>query len=127
MAAGARGAPEWTCSPMAARTARPPRRSSSPGRPMASPAPPPSMMATNFLAVWSRTDWPLSAGLAPPRSWVWGPAGWDTRQEPYAEAPGGQRLVSYYDKARMEITDPRADPASPWFVTNGLLVWEMIA
>src|SRR5262249_6910434 len=56
-----------------------------------------------------------------------GPAGWETRQEPYAEAPGGQRLVRYYDKARMEITKPEGTATDPWFVTNGLLVWEMVA
>jgi hypothetical protein len=82
---------------------------------------------TALLGVWARTDWPLAVNLAPARSWVWGPAGWETRQEPYAEAPGGQRLVRYYDKARMEITRPGGAPTDPWFVTNGLLVWEMIA
>jgi hypothetical protein len=82
---------------------------------------------TPLLGVWARTDWPLGVNLAPARSWVWGPAAWETRQEPYAEAPGGQRLVRYYDKARMEITRPGDSPTDPWFVTNGLLVWEMVA
>ena len=49
-----------------------------------------------------------------------------SRAEPYAEAPGGQRTVYYFDKSRMEITDPVADRRSPWFVTNGLLVREMV-
>jgi hypothetical protein len=37
------------------------------------------------------------------------------------------REVRYYDKARMEINDPAADPSSPWYVSNGLLVVEMIS
>jgi hypothetical protein len=40
-------------------------------------------------------------------------------QEPYADAPGGKRAVLYFDKTRMEITNPEADPSSPWYVTNG--------
>jgi hypothetical protein len=46
--------------------------------------------------------------------------------EPYAEAPSGQRAVRYYDKSRMELTDPTADPSAPWFVTNGLLVRDLV-
>jgi hypothetical protein len=47
-------------------------------------------------------------------------------REPYAEAPGGSRLVEYFDKTRMERTDPTASRAAPAFVTNGLLATEMI-
>lgn len=60
------------------------------------------------------------------RSWIWGPDIWAAIQEPYAESPGGQRPVFYFDKARLEITDQGSDPASPWFVTSGLLVRDMI-
>ncbi|MFW6074260.1 MAG: hypothetical protein ACOC9Y_01610 [Chloroflexota bacterium] len=45
--------------------------------------------------------------------------------EPYAEAPGGERTVQYFDKSRMEDNSYRADEA-PWDVTNGLLVVELI-
>jgi len=80
-----------------------------------------------FELVWQRTDQPLAAGHVA-RSWMWGPqpltVAW---HEPYAEAPGGERLVQYFDKSRMEINDPAGDRASPWFVTNGLLVWEMVS
>jgi hypothetical protein len=34
--------------------------------------------------------------------------------------------VQYFDKARMEITHPDADPSSIWYVTNGLLVVELV-
>lgn len=60
------------------------------------------------------------------RSWLWGPDIWATLEEPYAESPGGQRTVYYLDKARLEITDQGGDPTSPWFVTSGLLVRDMI-
>lgn len=77
-------------------------------------------------AVWARTDKPVQNGRAT-RSWVWGPAPSTAGlYEPYAEAPGGQRLVQYFDKSRMEINNPSGNRASMWFVTNGLLVYEMV-
>ena len=79
-----------------------------------------------FKMTWQRTDQPGAAGLVS-RSWVWGPAPFTAAiYEPYAESPGGTRLVQYFDKSRMEINDPDADRSSPWFVTNGLLVREMV-
>lgn len=85
--------------------------------------------ADPFTRLWTRTDEPVAAGRVQ-RSWVWGPRpeGLLARdqQEPYAEAPGLQRLVRYYDKGRMEINDPGANLAAPWAVTSGLLVVEMI-
>ncbi len=50
----------------------------------------------------------------------WGPSVAE-RMEPYAEAPGGQRLVQYFDKGRMELTDPGTAT-----VTNGLLAKELV-
>ena len=47
--------------------------------------------------------------------------------ELYLEGTANRRLVLYYDKARMEITNPAGDPDSPWYVTNGLLVAELIS
>lgn len=82
--------------------------------------------AAAFDRVWSRAD-ALVAAQATSRAWLWGPGGFDERTEPYAESPDGQRTVRYYDKARMEVTRPGADPAAPGFVTNGLLVRELIA
>jgi DNA-binding beta-propeller fold protein YncE len=81
-----------------------------------------------FRAVWERTDKPVSDGLVS-RTWQWGPqANTLALREPYAEAPGGQREVQYYDKSRMEITQPTTgDPNSIWFVTNGLLVVELMS
>jgi glucose/arabinose dehydrogenase len=82
--------------------------------------------APAFDEIWARTDQPVASGAAV-RTWIWGPQ--ETREvrvEPYAEAPGGVRTVMYFDKARMEITNPDADPGSNWYVTNGLLVNELI-
>ena len=80
----------------------------------------------HFQSVWDRTDRPVAEGMAV-RTWMWGPDAFTgSLQEPYAESPGGQRTVQYYDKARMEITDPNGDPNSEWFATNGLLVVELI-
>jgi plastocyanin len=75
--------------------------------------------------VWNRTDLPV-AELKVARTWLWGPESFDTRMEPYAQSPGGMRLVSYFDKSRMEINNPNGDRTSQWFVTNGLLTKELI-
>src|SRR5215212_492456 len=79
-----------------------------------------------FQRVWERSDKPVTEGRAA-RSWTWGPNPIDTRMEPYKEAPGSQRLVQYYDKARMEINNPNGDRGNPFFVTNGRLVVEMVS
>jgi hypothetical protein len=49
----------------------------------------------------------------------WGPPIIGGVQEPYTEAASGQRLVQYFDKGRMELTNGA--------VTNGLLATQMIA
>lgn len=81
----------------------------------------------NFARTWDRTDKPVS-DLAVNRTWIWGPLGISAGiVESYADAPGGQRLVQYYDKARMEVpTEPEVGPESPWYVTTGLLPIELM-
>ena len=79
-----------------------------------------------FAGTWARTDQPVLEGTAH-RTWMWGPGPFTGAMgEPYREAPGGIRLVQYFDKTRMELTDPAADPRSPWYVTNGLLAKELV-
>ena len=71
-----------------------------------------------FRTLWRRTD-DLARGR---RSFLWGPIDGPPpiiAREPYAEAPGGARLVEYFDKTRMERS-------APGVVTNGLLATEMI-
>jgi hypothetical protein len=79
-----------------------------------------------FFNTWARTDQPVN-DLVVSRTWVWGPlsTAYQT-SEPYLEAPDGERVVMYFDKSRMEINDPEADPDALWYVTNGLLALEMI-
>lgn len=78
-----------------------------------------------FQRTWARADKPV-ADLIVSRTWMWGPIG-NTGgiPEAYVEAPGGQRLVQYFDKSRMEDNHYRA-PDAPWDVTNGLLVVELM-
>jgi hypothetical protein len=78
-----------------------------------------------FGRVWARADAAVAAGQVP-RSWLWGPAPRYAGNEAYAEGPGGAHQVLYYDKARMEVNTPGANPAAPSDVTNGLLSVEMI-
>src|SRR5437870_11018836 len=79
-----------------------------------------------FKRVWERTDLPVAQGKAN-RTWLWGPTPGHTLLEPFREGPAGTHLVQYFDKARMEINDPGGIPASPYYVTNGLLVVEMVS
>lgn len=80
----------------------------------------------HFERVWERTDRPVFE-LVANRTWMWGPqASTAALQEPYSDAPGGFRTVQYFDKSRMEINQPGADPNSLWYVTNGLLVNELM-
>ncbi|MFW6074990.1 MAG: hypothetical protein ACOC9Y_05295, partial [Chloroflexota bacterium] len=82
--------------------------------------------AEKMRLTWARADRPIARGRAS-RTWIWGPEPFtDVREEEYVEGPDGTRLVRYYDKSRMEITNPDGDWTSPWYVTNGLLVTEMI-
>ncbi|MHB8647022.1 MAG: cupredoxin domain-containing protein [Thermomicrobiales bacterium] len=70
-----------------------------------------------FQALWARTDANPSG-----HSYVWGPAPFTGGvMEDYKEAPGGKRLVQYFDKARMELTAPGGP------VTAGLLSVELIS
>lgn len=80
----------------------------------------------SFRQVWQRSDLSVASQRVS-RSWMWGPAGLEIRQEAYAQSATGTRLVQYFDKARMEINNPTGDRSSPWFVTNGLLVRELIS
>ncbi|MBN9386940.1 MAG: PD40 domain-containing protein [Chloroflexi bacterium] len=78
-----------------------------------------------FNKVWSRTDAPVANGQTS-RTWLWGDKPGQALQESYQEAPGGSRLVQYFDKSRMELTNPGGDASSKWYVTNGLLAKELI-
>jgi hypothetical protein len=78
-----------------------------------------------FRRLWERTDAPVASGQAK-RTWYWGAAPLETLDEDYAEGVGGKRRVQYWDKGRMEISNPNDDPSDPWYVTSGLLSIELI-
>jgi len=81
-----------------------------------------------FKRLWDRTDSLVASGQVS-RTWFWGPEPRAAAQEQYVDAPNGTgtRLVQYFDKSRMEINDPAADPNAVFFVTNGLLTIELIS
>jgi Tol biopolymer transport system component len=81
-----------------------------------------------FKRTWDRTDSLVASGQVS-RTWFWGPEPKAAAQEQYVDAPNGSgtRLVQYFDKSRMEINDPNADPNTTFFVTNGLLTIELIS
>jgi hypothetical protein len=102
---------------------------------------PPPAAAEPFVdpaieAYWSRADLPVAAQMTQ-RSWLWGPAPFATLVETYKEgylekevaqrfgAGSQKRLVQYFDKTRMELTNPSQKNRGG--ITNGLLVVEMIA
>ncbi len=76
--------------------------------------------ASGFAAPPFQAQWNSGEALAPN---FWGPIATarEGQKESYVEAPGGARLVQYFDKARMELTTPATGA-----VTNGLLAREMI-
>ncbi|MCL5958075.1 MAG: hypothetical protein M1358_01955 [Chloroflexi bacterium] len=96
-----------------------------PGNALAAPSP---WNDANFQSVWERTDKPIEDG-ATSRSWMWGPqtVPGSPGTEPYAEAPGGNRVVQYFDKSRMEVNNSNGDRSQLWFVTTGLIVKEMVS
>ncbi|MEI6045386.1 MAG: cellulase family glycosylhydrolase, partial [Chloroflexota bacterium] len=79
-----------------------------------------------FQNNWNRADNLVASG-AVSRSWLWGNGFTLAGSELYKQAPGGVRSVQYFDKARMEINNPSVSRQDRFFVTNGLLVKELIS
>ena len=73
--------------------------------------------ASSFADPKFQQQWEQGEAITPN---FWGPlmTAREGQKEPYKEAEGGQRLVQYFDKGRMELTNST--------VTNGLLATEMI-
>jgi len=80
----------------------------------------PASAATGFASPAFQAQWQAGEAITPN---FWGPLSLarDGQPEQYVEAPGGSRLVQYFDKARMELTNPATGT-----VTNGLLATELI-
>ncbi len=68
--------------------------------------------ASSFADPAFRAQWQAGEALSPN---FWGPlaTATDGQQEPYKEAAGGQRLVQYFDKGRMELTNGDRDEWPP--------------
>ena len=66
--------------------------------------------AGSFASPAFQKQWAAGEAITPN---FWGPLplAHDGQNEPYVEAPGGSRLVQYFDKARMELTNPRPAPS----------------
>jgi hypothetical protein len=79
----------------------------------------------SFWHEWERTDLAV-ANERLARPWIWGPSVLAVEHEPFQEAEAGSRQVQYFDYGRMEINNPRDDPADPWFVSSGLLALELV-
>lgn len=72
-------------------------------------------MNAAFHCTWARTDRPVAEGRVS-RTWMWGPGPFtNVLFERYDEGwfLDGRREVQYFDKTRMEIVDPGADPVNP--------------
>ncbi len=80
----------------------------------------PLSAASAYAVPAFQAQWQQGEALTPN---FWGPLAiaHTGQNEPYKEAPGGQRLVQYFDKGRMELTNP-----STGVVTNGLLATDLI-
>lgn len=77
----------------------------------------PARAASGFASPQFQAQWQQGEGITPN---FWGPLSLakDGQQEPYKEVQGGNRLVQYFDKGRMELTNGT--------VTNGLLATEIV-
>ena len=78
-----------------------------------------------FTSVWNQSDLAVANGSAR-RSWMWGIKPFAAQTESYSQSPYNMRNVLYWDKARMEITNPNGNRNSQWFVTSGLLTVELV-
>ena len=81
-----------------------------------------------FASTWQRIDKPVTdLGTGAGRGYTWGPAFPLIGYRAEESYNGITRTVQYFDKARMEVNNPAADPKSPYYVTTGLLVKEMVS
>ncbi len=86
----------------------------------------PDFFSPAIQKVWIKTDQLVDIG-AVKRSYLWGPARISDGFERYFDSPNQVRHVQYFDKSRMEINNPFANPTNGDYVTNGLLVKELIS
>jgi hypothetical protein len=80
---------------------------------------------SGFWFQWRVPDLPVSNGQAA-RPFLWGPTAIFSGTEPYAEAPGGNEQVVYFDKGRMDLPDPNPPQPSRFVVVPGALAKELV-
>lgn len=87
----------------------------------AAPSSPPTPLpeSVDYAARTFQKQWHTGEDIA--RN-LWGPSLIAPKEEAYTDAPGGYRLVQYFDKGRMELADAKTGT-----VTNGLLATELIS
>ncbi len=78
-----------------------------------------------FKRIWQYNDSPVQNGQVL-RSWAYGAAPLASFLEEYKDSPQGLRLVEYWDKARLDITDPSKSAETSGYVSNGALVKELL-
>ncbi|NWJ48659.1 MAG: toll/interleukin-1 receptor domain-containing protein [Chloroflexi bacterium] len=75
--------------------------------------------------VWNRIDKPVSEIPGIGRSFTWGASPISkVSTEMYNNSP---RVVQYFDKGRMEVNYPGNNTTGAFYVTNGLLVMELVS
>jgi hypothetical protein len=101
--------------------------------PSPTPSPTPTPLPTGLTKapaaisdLWRKVDGTVGQN-SNTRTWLYGPDVSKSVAENYAESPGSQRNVWYFDKARLEINRPSADAKSDWYVTSGLLPKELMS
>jgi hypothetical protein len=77
-----------------------------------------------FWFQWRVPDLPVANGQAQ-RSWLWGPTAIYSGTETFADAIGGLAVV-YFDKGRMEISNPNPPRPTKYLVTAGPLAKELV-
>jgi hypothetical protein len=85
-----------------------------------------TFISPRFERIWREADLAVQQGRTT-RSWTWGPQPWFDYKEIYAQSPQGLRQVQYFDKARMEISQPADTGGLLGGVTNGLLTVELVS
>jgi hypothetical protein len=81
--------------------------------------------APSFQALWRRTEQPVVEGRTQ-RPFLWGPAPFASQSERYDDGGNdGQRLVQYFDKGRLELTQPTNPAAELALLQNGTLVRDL--
>jgi hypothetical protein len=80
---------------------------------------------SGFWFQWRVPDQPVATGQAV-RPYLWGPTAIYSATEPFAESPGGQQEVIYFDKGRMDLPDPNPPQPTRFLVVPGTLARELV-